>query len=450
MQAIVYRVVGVLCVVVARTPIGTNLGLVHLLWMLVSGRLLGTRGAVIPGLSATGLSESAVRRAWAALGQGDWSSVGLLGRWRRQVEQAGQWRAHQHAGYRPVAVDVTGFWRPRLQGCATSHYDSRAGKAFPAIPIGIVARIGSVGAQRLGLPLAFVRATCADPRPVAHLRALVRAAVAALTPTDVLVADGEFEVRLLQEVGVTRYVVRAAKNITARRAALPVYHGRGARPKRGPVVRPLARTYRGRLIAATPPDRVERWQEGPGDGVTVRAEHWDDLILPTNLPGDPTFRIVVIHDPRWDQPLVLATSLAIPARALRDLYLDRWPIEQLPLAAKQLLGAHRQFVSAPETCQRLPELALLAGSILTYLATTLPAVPTGSWDRRPRPTPGRLRRVLAQTDFPTTFPLPDRIRQKAAVTAHLPTGSWGQRRRLPPASAALREPPPTSPRADVA
>ena len=49
-------------------------------------------------------------------------------------------------------------------------------------------------------------------------------------------------------------------------------------------------------------------------------------------------------------------------------------IEQLPLAAKQMIGAHRQFVSASESCQRLPELALLAGSILTYLAATLAAI----------------------------------------------------------------------------
>ena len=98
MQETVYRVIEVLCGVVAGTPIGTNLGLVHLVWMLVSGRLLETRGAVIPGLSTLGLSEPAVRRAWAALGQGDWTSAGLLARWREQVEQGGQWRAHEHEG----------------------------------------------------------------------------------------------------------------------------------------------------------------------------------------------------------------------------------------------------------------------------------------------------------------------------------------------------------------
>ena len=397
--------------------------------MLVSGRLLETRGAVIPGRSATGLTEPAVRRAWAALGQGDWTSAGLLTRWRRQVEQAGVWQAHEYEGYRPVAVDVTGFWRPRLQGCATSRYHGPAGKALPAIPVGLVARVGSVGTQRLGLPLALVRAETTDPSTAAHERALVRAAVQAMADQDVLVLDAGFEIRQLQEAGATRYVVRAAKNVTARRAILPPYPGRGCPRKRGELIRPLARTYRDHALAATAPDQVVTWQEG--DAV-IRAEQWDGLVLPDVPRTSPTFRIVVVHDPRWTDPLVLATTLAVSARALRDLYLDRWPVEQLPLAAKQMLGAARAFVSAPETCQRLPELALLAGSILTYLAATLPAVPTGSWDRRPRPTPGRLRRVLAHTVFPTSVPLPDRIRQKAAVTAHLPTGPWGQRRRPTP------------------
>src|SRR5215207_5960730 len=189
MQETVYRVIVVLCAVVSGTPIGTNLGLVQLLWMLVSGRLLASRGAVIPGLSATGLTEPAVRRAWAALGQGDWNSAELLTRWRRHVEQAGVWQAHEYEGYRPVAVDVTGFWRPRLRGCATSHYHGPAGKALPAIPVGMVARIGSVGTQRLGLPLALVRADIADPSTAAHERALLQAAVQAATDDDALVCD---------------------------------------------------------------------------------------------------------------------------------------------------------------------------------------------------------------------------------------------------------------------
>src|SRR5207245_2903709 len=121
MQERVYRTLAVLCRLVGRFPIGTNLGLVYLLWMMVSGRLLGTRGAVIPGLSGLGLPDAAVRRAWASLGSGAWTSEGLLVGWSELIAGEGQWRAHSHGGYHPVAADLTGFFRPRLVGCPTKH-----------------------------------------------------------------------------------------------------------------------------------------------------------------------------------------------------------------------------------------------------------------------------------------------------------------------------------------
>jgi hypothetical protein len=430
-----------LCTVVRPVPVGTNLGLLHLLWMLVSGQLLATRGALFPGLSGTGLSPRAVRRAWAALGQGDWTSAHLLARWQAQVAAEGRWQPHRHGGYAPVAVDVTAFWRPRLQGCPTTHYHAEAGKALPAIPVGLIGRVGSVGDQRLALPRAFVRADPADPRTSTHERLLVRAAVAQCAPDEVLVLDAGFGLALLQEEGAARYVVRVAKNSTFRRATPPAYGGRGRPPTRGALVRPLPRTYKGRTIAATAPDQTETWEE---DGMVLRAERWEDLVLPTAEEHSPTVTVVALYDPRYQEPLLLATPLALTSPILRALYPDRWAVEQIPLVAKQLLGAARQFVSAPETCQRLPEVALLAGAILSYAAATGPAIPTGFWDRRPQPTPGRLRRTLARCSFPQDFPLPARIRLKAARTDHLPTGFWGQRRRGATApDGATGSPPPT-------
>ena len=116
-----------------------------------------------------------------------------------------------------------------------------------------------------------------------------------------------------------------------------------------------------------------------------------------------------------------------PASVLK-IYHDRWPVEGPPLAAKQMLGAHRQFVSSYESSQRLPELALLAGSMMAFLAASLPAIPTGFWDRDPQPTPGRLRRALIDLPFPHTYPLPPRFRKKASVFDHLPKGILGHRR----------------------
>lgn len=231
MPEAVYRMLTLLCALVRTLPIGTNLGLLHLLWMLTSGRLLASRGALFPGLADCGLSARAVRRAWAALGQGDWTSAQLLRHWAAVITREGSWHPHTHGGYRPVAVDVTGFWRPRLHDCPTTHYHQAAGQALPAIPVGLIARVGRVGAQRLALPLAFVRADPADPSPSAHARLLVQEAVRQCAVDDILVLDAGFGVALLQAAGAPRYVVRLARNATFRQATPPAYGGRG-RPRR--------------------------------------------------------------------------------------------------------------------------------------------------------------------------------------------------------------------------
>jgi hypothetical protein len=392
---------------------------------------------VIPGLSALGLSPAVVRRSWAALGQGAWTAERLLANWQGWVEQEGVWPPHRVGGYHPVAGDTTGFWRPHLRGCPTRHYSAAAGKALPAIPVGILARVGSADGQRLGVPLALVRAPAGEPRPRAHDQALVQEAVARLRAEDVLVVDRAFGVALLQEAAVPAWAVRLPKHFTARRATPPPYRGRGRPPTRGALVRPLARRRQGKLLGATPPDAVATWEE---DGRVLRAEQWTDLVVANAAPGAPRFQVVAVHDPRYRTPLLVASPLPLAPREVRELYRDRWPVEQVPLTGKQLLGAARQFVSAPETCQRLPELALIAGAVLTYLAATQEAVPTGFWDRHPRRTPGRLQRLLAEAPFPWNFSWPAHLRPKAAVTDHLPKGWFGQRRRATPVEA----PPPLS------
>ena len=103
-------------------------------------------------------------------------------------------------------------------------------------------------------------------------------------------------------------------------------------------------------------------------------------------------------------------------------------MEGLPLTAKQMLGAARQFVFTPESRQRLPELALVAGAILMYVAAIQPALPTGFWDRAPKPTSGRLRRLLAAGHCEDLEGLPEQVRKKPSPTAHLPKGVLAHRR----------------------
>jgi hypothetical protein len=409
-------------------PIGTNLALLQFLWMLVSGTLLSNRGAIFPALQSIGLSEPATRRAWAAFRGGIWQMAVILRVWQEQIEGLSGWQVHRHEGYRAITVDVTAFWRPALRNCPSKHYHPAANRALPAVIFGVVGEVGEIGGQRLACPLAFERVHPTDPSESRLWQDLLAWARRHLTGNDIAVMDAGVKLADVQAVGLEHYLLRLATNFTARRNQPLPYCGKGRKPVYGEKIRPLARSYKGKTIAASAPDRIETWVEA---GIELRAEIWDDLILPGVIPGSQakTFRVYAIYDPAYATPWLLATPLKLKATTVRAIYRDRWPVEQIPLSAKQMVGAHRQFVHADDSIQRLPELALLAGSILSFLAATTPPPPTGFWDRQPRPTPGRFRRMLLGKPFPQSYPLPGQIRKKASVTGHLPKGILAHRRK---------------------
>ena len=409
-------------------PVGTNLALLQFIWMLVSGALLPQRGAIFPALQSIGLSDPATRRAWAAFRGGVWQTAVLLRLWQEQIEGLPGWRVHRHEGYRAITVDVTAFWRPALAHCPSKHYHPAANRALPAVIFGVIGAVGHIGGQRLACPLAFERVPPKDPSESRLWQALLSWARRHLAPDDVAVMDAGVKLADVHAAGLERYLLRLATNFTARRNQPLPYGGKGRKPVYGEKIRPLVRSYKGKTIPASSPDRVETWTE---DGVAMRAEIWEDLILPGVIPGPQAkmFRVYAIYDPAYTTPWLLATPLTLKPATVRAMYQDRWPVEQVPLSAKQMVGAHRQFVHADESIQRLPELALLAGSILSFLAATAPAAPTGFWDRQPRRTPGRFRRMLMGKPFPQSYPLPSQLRKKASVTGHLPKGILAHRRK---------------------
>jgi len=115
MPIVVTQTLQALCAVTQRLPVGTNLALLHFLWMLVTGMLLPSRGALFPALQAMGLPTAAVRRAWAAFRYGAWDIAPLLSAWEQYVSEQDEWRPRRYAGYVPKAVDLTAFWRPQLR-----------------------------------------------------------------------------------------------------------------------------------------------------------------------------------------------------------------------------------------------------------------------------------------------------------------------------------------------
>ena len=411
-------------------PVGTNLGLLHVLWSLVSGNLLQSRGALFPALQRMGLDEAESRRAWAAFAKGKWEISELLTQWQKQVEEEGKWEEHRFGAYRVKAIDLGAFWRSTLKNCPGKHYKSEAGKALPAAVLGMITRVGQMGEQRGPLPTDFIRVDPEDTSETTLITRLLKHAAKTLADDEIAVLDAGFSLKKLLEVEMERFLLRLALNATARRNYLPEYKKKGRHPEWGEIVRPLARTYKGKTLEATPADRQSEWQiENKGQSLTIKAEFWDDLVLSSQKVDKEadTFHIVAIRDPRYTDPLLLATPLRLDGETLREVYKDRWVVELLPLSAKQMIGAARQFVHSPESVQRLPELSLLAGAILSYVAAKLPPIPTGFWDRAPKSTPGRLRRALTGLHFPH-LPLSARIRKKNSVTDHLPKGILAHRR----------------------
>ena len=433
MSPIVYRIQTLLEKILVNVPVGTNLALMHLFLTILSGRLLPSRGALFPALAEFGLEPAAVRRAEAAVRCGHFQLDTLVNNWGKAVVEEGHFRAHAYEGVRPVPCDLIGFFRPQFEGVLGKHYHSLAERALPAVSVGVIGAVGSVGTMRLALPRAIVTQPKGDLSEKALKKCTIARAARELQGGEAAVFDAGFEVEELMEGKVGDFVVRAATNFTARRNYLPEYKGVGCRPKYGEIVRPQARTYRDKEIDATACDATARWKWGKR---RVKALIFNDLTLQTNQPGGRSLRCVVILDPKYKKALILVTTLSLTAYALWCLYYDRWPIEQIPLSAKQMLGAARSFVFGKESRVRLPALALLAGNVLSYVAASSPVVATGFWDRCARPTCGRLRRVLSGLHF-RDLPAPQgRMRKKESVTAHLPKGVKGHRRQKAASTAA--------------
>ena len=71
MPIAVEHTVHAIAAVVQTVPVGTNIALLHLLWVMLNGSFLRSRGAVFAALEGQGFTRQEVRRSWAALRSGD-------------------------------------------------------------------------------------------------------------------------------------------------------------------------------------------------------------------------------------------------------------------------------------------------------------------------------------------------------------------------------------------
>jgi hypothetical protein len=376
------KTIHVLEQVVKGLPVGTNLALLHLLWTIITGSFLSSRGALFPALQRCGFSPAASYRSWQAMAQGSWGIGRLVKNWRGYVAEQGRWQANRYEGYRPLAIDITAFWRPRLQGWKGKFFHGIAQRALKGVGFGLLVQVGQVDGHRIPLLKAIIPASFQTESQDEFKQVVLWHAQQHLAEDEVAVHDAGASVADMHAHALPRFVLRLACNCTARRNQLP-RNLRGRPAEYGRIVRPLARQHKGNILPATPPDVKTAFSYA---GRTIAVHGWHGLVRREQKvsPDHETYSIWVFFDPLYQTPLVVGTNLsALPCTIFR-LYLDRWPVEQVPLVAKQTLGLHRHFVWALLSCLRLPALALLVANILTYLAAVLPPLPTGFWDRQPK------------------------------------------------------------------
>lgn len=380
------KTIQIMSQIVNELPVGTNLALLHLMWAMGNGSFLESRGAIHGALVAAGFDDEEVSRGWQALRSGVWSIEELIRRWREIVSNGGQWQVRSFEGYKPIGVDTTNFRRPRLKKGGGKFYHHLIQRAVTGIGVGVVTEVGDVAGHRIPLLREIIA-----PKPGAEndkgLKQYALQRVGRNLATDeVIIHDAGAKISDMHECQIPRFVIRMAANCTACRNILPEPKKYGRRPEYGEVIRPLARTWKERTIAATAPDSRKHFRF---EGRLIEVLSWQDVVPSDQKvnPANKTFDLFVFADPLYENPMVLATNIKVKPQTLLSLYVDRWPVEQLPQTTKQMIGLQRQFVSHPISCQRLPHLGLLVGNILTYLAAALPPIPSGFWDRHPKKRP---------------------------------------------------------------
>lgn len=87
-----------------------------------------------------------------------WQISELMVAWNNYMCQQQQWQPRRHEGYYTLVIDTTPTWRPKLKGLLSKYYNSVAGKALPAVILGLMTRIGEVkGSRIIGNPVGRCR-----------------------------------------------------------------------------------------------------------------------------------------------------------------------------------------------------------------------------------------------------------------------------------------------------
>jgi len=429
---------------VAVVPKGTALGLCDLISALFSGYFIESGGAVMPAVEAFLGQEikdeqeraARSRRAAKALAHGRYNLKELMDKLQEIIVAEGKWQSIVVQGYRITSVDFTAYRRAAVKKLKTKAYVSDATRAVPAVPIGLIASVGEVNGQRVALLKNAVLADLTVNEGAVHKEQLYKKVATELAADELVVFDAGFKLVEALQANISRCLIRLAKNCTFGKTAgrIPertAKQGRTPTQYKAEIVRPLARQHGDKTLPATAADETYTMTDESGREIEVHI--WQKLyFLERHLKAvtderhkhqlrHRPLKVMAIYDPDYDDPLLVGTPLLVlEPEAAGKIYETRWPVEGLPQTGKYILSGGRgtHYVHHPTAMQRVPMLSLIFGSLLKYVAATLPPFRTGFWDRVLKPTYGRLLRHLKKVGIP----LSEQLFKKDSVTAHLPVG----------------------------
>ncbi len=260
--------------VVKPLSVGTNIALLHLLWAMVSGAFLTSRGAVHTALKLSGRSDKETRRSGNALRNGQWQIGELISRWHTWVLQAGEWEVREYEGWRATSCDVVTFPRLKLQGWKAKLYRGTFGKAIKAVGLGLIVDVGQYAGERVPLLRKIVRCKNSEDSEKELKLTLLQEAARTLRGKEVFVHDAGVSIKEVQQVKMAHYVIRLAKNCVARWPHLPE-NAHGNR-QYGDRIRPLARSRKGKETAATNDPTLETTFEYQGR--TIKVHCWENVV----------------------------------------------------------------------------------------------------------------------------------------------------------------------------
>ena len=437
------RIVSLIEQMMDVVPKGTALGLCDLISAMFSGYFIESGGAVMPAVEAFLRQEvedeeeraARSRRAAKALTYGSYNLKELIDKLREIVEEEGVWEPIVIQGYRVAPVDGTAYRRAAVKKLESKAYFSDTNRAVPAVPIGMIATVGEVNGQRIALLKNAVVTDVKTNDSVADKQELYRQVAIGLEEDEIGVFDAGFKLVEAAEAGIEQCVIRLALNCTFGKTVGEIPErtsakGRTPTQHKAEIVRPLERRHGGKTIPAHPAHEICTITDELGQEMKVHI--WNKVYLlerhlkkvkeskQDGLRQMP-IKVMAIYDPAYANPLLIGTPLlSLKPDAGRKIYAARWSVEGLPQTGKYILsgGGGTHYVHHSTAMKRLPTLSLVFGSLLKYVAATLPPFRTGFWDRLLLPTYGRLLRHLKKVGIP----LSEQLFKKDSATAHLPVG----------------------------